>query len=127
MTSFIYPKPGSVSTVYVGKTFPTRIILIIPGGFDQSIDESKLWSIFETFGEIREIFLPRDQTVSGLHKGFGFVELAEEDDAKSAIDNLHMNQFFGQTFKCNLARPSRIVVEGVGSSSGNPLHHHSKA
>lgn len=120
MASIIYPKPGSTSTVYVGKEFVSECI---PhrrvGGFDQNIDESKLWSIFEPFGEIKEVFIPRDRTIDNAHKGFGFVELAEEADARAAIENVHMNQFFGQTLKCNLARPSRIVLEGVNPSSGN--------
>ena len=98
--SVIYPAPGNKTTIYVG-------------GFGPEIDESKLHAVFIPFGPIREVFIPRDTTTAGGHRGFGFVEYEESGDAKSAIDNMHMNEVWGDIIRCNMARPTRIVTAGV--------------
>jgi RNA recognition motif-containing protein len=59
------------------------------------------------------VFIPRDRTAEGGHRGFGFVEFENADDAKAAIDNMHMNRIFGETIRCNLARPTRITTAGI--------------
>lgn len=43
-------------------------------------------------------------SVEGGHRGFAFVEFKYVDDAKAAIDNMHMAELYGQVIKCNLAR-----------------------
>lgn len=98
--SITYPAPGKQNTLYVG-------------GFGPSMDEEKLYNAFIIFGEIKEIFIPRDRTIEGGHRGFGFIEFESKEDARAAIDNMHMNEIFGDIIRCNLARPTRITTAGV--------------
>ena len=58
----------------------------------------------------------------GKHRGFGFIEFEFSEDAKSAIDNMHMAEFYGQIIRCNLARPTKIITAGVHSEPGIFLH-----
>jgi RNA recognition motif-containing protein len=39
------------------------------------------------------------------HRGFGFIEFAEQSDALDAIDNMHLNELNGRVLKVNLSRP----------------------
>ena len=58
---------------------------------------------FEEFGtvETARIIMDRD---SGRSKGFGFVEVAD-DDAQGMIDNLNGKDFQGRALVVNVARP----------------------
>lgn len=114
--SVVYPAPGNKNTIYVG-------------GLDANIDEQKLHDAFIMFGEIKEVFIPRDRTIESTHHGFAFIEYFEAEDAKAAIDNMHMNEIYGQIIRCNMARPTRITTAGVHSvpiweleaAAGSPL------
>lgn len=89
-------------------------LFYIIGGFDERTDETILYRSFICFGPIREVFIPRDRTIEGSHRGFGFVEYEEAEDAKAAIDNMHMNELpDGQVISCNMARPTLISTGGV--------------
>lgn len=51
---------------------------------------------------------PASNCLSGKHRGFGFVEFEEEDDATQAIDNMHESELYGRVITVNLARtPAR--------------------
>ena len=55
---------------------------------DRSITEEQLNDLFQTFGKVQSCSLTIDQ-VSGLSKGFGFVEMPKAGEAKVAIKNLN--------------------------------------
>ena len=38
-------------------------------------------------------------------RGFGFVEMADADQAQQAVENLDQKDFMGRSLKVNLARP----------------------
>lgn len=44
--------------------------------------------------------------VIDIHKGFGFVEFEEEEDAASAIENMDGGEVYGKVLKVNIAKPS---------------------
>lgn len=79
-------------------------LVIYIGGLHDEINETMLYSAFHTFGEIKDVFLPRDKTVDKKHRGYGFIEFFNHSDAKAAVDNMHMNQIYGCTIRCNMAR-----------------------
>ncbi len=136
--SVIYPRAESKATVYVGKlSYVRRRPLLCRsfincdgnglhlcshlGGFGDEMDEEKLYAAFVTFGDIVEVFIPRDVDSSrsnGKHKGFGFVEYERSEDARAAIDNMHMNEIFGHVIRCNIARPTRIMTAAALGASG---------
>ena len=55
---------------------------------DRSTTEEQLNELFQVFGKVLSCSLTIDQ-VSGLSKGFGFVEMPKVGEAKVAIKNLN--------------------------------------
>ena len=89
------------------------------GSIGSDLDEAKLYNAFISFGEIKEIFVPRESVATSAEPlGFAFVEFESIDDAKAAIDNMHMGEIFGRTIRCNLARPTKLAIAGVPSAPG---------
>ena len=60
---------------------------------DRSTTEEELRGIFQAFGNVQSCTLIVDQ-VSGLSKGFGFVEMPKAGEAKVAVKKLN-NQTVG--------------------------------
>ncbi|GAX78054.1 hypothetical protein CEUSTIGMA_g5496.t1 [Chlamydomonas eustigma] len=77
------------------------------GGLEETITESTLHAAFIPFGDIKDVNIPLDHA-SGKHRGFGFVEYEEKDDAAAAIDNMHNAELFGRVLKVNYAQPMKI-------------------
>lgn len=136
--SILYPRAESKATIYVGRFVPIRAgsfccaavssvaayktyIYANLGGFGDDMDEERLYSAFIAFGDVVEVFIPRDAESSqskGKHRGFGFVEYERSEDARAAIDNMHMNVIFGHVIRCNIARPTRITMAAAVGASG---------
>jgi peptidyl-prolyl isomerase E (cyclophilin E) len=74
------------------------------GGLEETVNEATLHAAFLPFGEIKEINIPLDHA-TGTHRGFGFVEYEEKEDAAAAIDNMNNAELFGRVLKvlCVLA------------------------
>ncbi|PNW82668.1 hypothetical protein CHLRE_06g288750v5 [Chlamydomonas reinhardtii] len=77
------------------------------GGLEESVNEATLHAAFLPFGEIKEVNMPIDHA-TGTHRGFGFVEYEEKDDAAAAIDNMNNAELFGRVLKVNYAQPMKI-------------------
>ena len=73
------------------------------------VTKENLQSAFVPFGELKEVHIPLDKT-TGKHKGFGFVQFIEDEDAEAAIDNMNENELFGRTLRVNLAREYVALV-----------------
>ena len=50
---------------------------------------------------------------SGRSKGFGFVEMETEEDAKKAIETFHQKDFRGRTLIVSEARPPKEKIVSV--------------
>ena len=85
------------------------------GGLDLSVVESDLFAAFIPFGDIRDVSIPLDFT-SGKHRGFGFVEFEEAEDAAASIENMHNSELFGKVLRVNYAQPMRIKESAKGWS-----------
>lgn len=55
---------------------------------DRSTTEEELSDLFEAFGKVQSCNLVVDQ-VSGVSKGFGFVEMPKVGEEKTAMKNLN--------------------------------------
>jgi len=66
--------------------------------------ESDLRALFEPFGQIGRVHLARDRG-TGRARGFGFVEMTNDDEAKKAIAALDGKEVSGRNIKVNEARP----------------------
>lgn len=60
---------------------------IYVGNLDYRVDEDDLKDIFEEYGNVTESKIITDRQ-SGRSKGFGFVVMDDNENAKNAIENL---------------------------------------
>lgn len=60
------------------------------------------------FGPIKSIDIPPDYSNKSSHKGFGFVEFEDADDAAEAIFNMDGAELMGKVLNVSLAQPNQI-------------------
>lgn len=77
---------------------------IYVGNLPWSTTEESLRSLFESFGEVDSAKVITDRE-TGRSRGFGFVEMADEDSARDAQSALDGGEFEGRSLKVNEARP----------------------
>merc|ERR1719183_2558165 len=82
-------------------------ITIYIGGLDENLNEKVLYDMFYVFGDVKDVVVPRD-VPSGKHRGFGFIEFEETEDAKAAIDNMHNSELMGKVLRVNYAQKPNI-------------------
>jgi len=66
--------------------------------------ESDLRVLFEPFGQVGRVHMAMDRD-TGRARGFGFVEMANDDEAKNAIAALDGKEVGGRKVTVNEARP----------------------
>lgn len=76
---------------------------IFVGNFAFSMTDSGLRSMFESFGAVQSAAVATDRN-TGRSRGFGFVEMADEDATK-AIAALNGSDSGGRPLTVNEARP----------------------
>lgn len=74
------------------------------GGLPYKITDADLKAHFEAAGAVASAVVIMDK-MTGRSKGFGFVEMANDDDAQKAIDMFNNKDFEGRTIIVNEARP----------------------
>jgi len=77
---------------------------IYAGNLSYQMTDEDLRKAFQEFGEVKSAKIIRYPD-SGKSKGFGFVEMANDDEADKAIQNLNGKEVLGRSIKVNLARP----------------------
>ena len=77
---------------------------IYAGNLSYALTEEELREAFSEFGEVisAKIIMDRD---SGRSKGFGFVEMVNDEEGEKAIEALDGNLLKGRNLKVNQARP----------------------
>jgi peptidyl-prolyl isomerase E (cyclophilin E) len=78
---------------------------IYVGNLPNEVDDQYIHDCFVTFGEIVDVNMPTDSENPNLHKGFAFVEYEMEEDARDAIDNMHLSEIMGRVIKVSIANP----------------------
>ncbi|MCB0317484.1 MAG: RNA-binding protein [Bdellovibrionales bacterium] len=74
------------------------------GNLNYETTEDDLRSVFEQFGPIESLKIITDK-MSGNSKGFGFVELTDDNLALQAIEALNDQELNGRNMRVNEARP----------------------
>jgi peptidyl-prolyl isomerase E (cyclophilin E) len=115
------------------------------GGLDEAVSPEILQAAFVPFGHITDLQLPldvktgaRDQYRRGdihhtdyfvakrllkpIHcadknKGFGFVEFADESDAKDALENMNGSEIYGRVVRVTIANPAKSRNKAVWSEA----------
>ncbi|WP_461833765.1 RNA recognition motif domain-containing protein [Desulfothermus sp.] len=75
------------------------------GNLPFSSKEEEVRELFSQFGEVTDVNLIKDRQ-TGRPRGFGFVEMKEED-AQKAMDSLDGTEFGGRRLRVNEARARR--------------------
>ena len=86
------------------------------GNLSRDVTEDDLREAFTAFGQVTEVSIVKDRSNS-VSKGFAFVEMPVEAEAKSAIAELHRKELKGRSLDVNEARP-RPERSSRGSWSG---------
>jgi len=74
------------------------------GNLSFETDESALKKAFEQHGEVESVKIITDRD-TGRSKGFGFVEMPNDKEAKAAILALNGSELGGRTIKVSEAKP----------------------
>ncbi len=77
---------------------------IYVGNMSYDTSEDDLRKAFEAHGQVDSVAIISDK-YSGQSKGFGFVEMSNETEAKAAMESLNDSDLQGRTLKVNEARP----------------------
>ncbi len=74
------------------------------GGLAYSVTEQELEALFTEYGKVTSVTVIKDRD-SGQSKGFGFIEMSEDNEAKTAMTALNGKEVSGRTIMVNEARP----------------------
>lgn len=88
------------------------------GNLPYSFRDSDMEQAFSQFGAVQsaKVMMDRD---SGRSKGFGFVEMGSEAEAKAAIEGMNGQDVGGRGLVVNEARPMEPRAPRSGGYGGN--------
>ncbi|WP_422930406.1 RNA recognition motif domain-containing protein [Singulisphaera sp. PoT] len=90
---------------------------IYVGNLPYDTTQDDLVQLFQTYGTVTSGQVIIDK-FSGRSRGFGFVEMANDDEANTAIENLNGSPFGGRPLTVNEARPREERSGGGGGYGG---------
>jgi RNA recognition motif-containing protein len=90
---------------------------IFVGNLSFNTAEDELRQAFEAYGQVDRVSIMTDRD-TGRSRGFGFVEMASNDDGEKAITALNGSQIGGRTINVNEARPKTDRGSGGGGGGG---------
>lgn len=91
-------------------------------GFPRETDELQLVEMFSAHGLVNTVTIVRDQ-VSGISKGYAFVEMLEVPSADRAIEALNGYAITGRTLNVRIAENKRAPADSeplMGNSTNKP-------
>lgn len=89
---------------------------IYVGNLSFDVSEENLQTAFGAFGQVSSATIVKDK-YSGQPRGFGFVEMPDQNEARTAIANLNGKELLGRQMSVNEARP-RTDRKGPGRQGG---------
>lgn len=91
---------------------------IYVGGLPYATTDAQLQDLFSQHGQVESARVITDK-FTGRSRGFGFVEMANSDEAQKAIQALNGTDFEGRNLTVNEARPQeRRSGGGFGDRGG---------
>ncbi|CCX32147.1 putative peptidyl prolyl cis-trans isomerase cyclophilin [Pyronema domesticum] len=85
------------------------------GGLDKTVTKPVLQQAFLPFGEVVEVNIPTATDEQHQHRGFGYVEFENQEDAAAAIDNMDQAMLAGRFVTVAQAKPQKDVGNVLGS------------
>ena len=86
---------------------------IYVGNLLREATEDDVRQAFEAFGQVTSVKIITDRD-TGDSRGFGFVEMSDNQEAKAALSGLDGKDLKGRTLKVNEARPRDDRQGGFG-------------
>jgi cold-inducible RNA-binding protein len=88
------------------------------GNLPYEVGEAELQELFARAGSVESVTVMRDQA-TGRARGFAFVEMATDEEAQNAIQQLNASQIGGRNLTVNEARPKPERSGGFGGGQGH--------
>jgi RNA recognition motif-containing protein len=88
---------------------------IYVGNVFLAVSEDDLRQAFEAFGQVTSARIIKDR-YTGNSRGFGFVEMPNHQEARSALSGLNGKDLKGRALKVNEARPRNDRQGGFGGN-----------
>jgi RNA recognition motif-containing protein len=83
------------------------------GNIANDVSEQELQDLFSSYGSVVSARIIKDK-FSGQSRGFGFVEMENDETGNAAIDGLNGSDLRGQSLRVNVARPPQERTGGFG-------------
>ena len=77
---------------------------IYVGNLPYAATDKELRELFETYGSVTSARVIIDK-FSGQSKGFGFVEVPDQEEAMKAIEAINGSDFMGRSLRVNESQP----------------------
>lgn len=87
------------------------------GNLSYSTTESELREVFERLGSVTDVKVMMDRE-TGRPRGFAFVEMSTDEEARDAISQLNGTEVGGRTLKINEAQERQAGGGGGGGFRG---------
>jgi len=87
------------------------------GNLSYEVTSSSLEELFAPYGAVRSAQVIQDRD-TGRSKGFGFVELSDDNAARRAISELNEKEVGGRRLTVNEAKPREDRPSGGGGGGG---------
>ena len=87
---------------------------IYVGNLNWSLTSDDLYNLFTPYGEVVSAKIITDKFNNNRSKGFGFVEMSNDEAARQAISNLHDTELSGRKIVVNESAPRKEGDSGGG-------------
>jgi RNA recognition motif-containing protein len=79
------------------------------------VDDEDLKQLFAEYGDLSSAKVIKDR-YTGKSRGFGFVEMVNEEEAKKAIEELDRAEYDGKVITVSVAKPKTDTGRSKGSN-----------
>ena len=90
---------------------------IYVGNLSFEATEEQLRDLFGAHGTVQSVAIITDRD-TGRSRGFGFIEMADDAEAKAAIEGVNGTELGGRSLNVNEARPKSDRRGGGGGGGG---------
>lgn len=91
---------------------------IYVGNLSYRTEEPELEQLFASLGQVASVRLVRDHE-TGRSRGFGFVEMNDDEQGRAACDALNQQEFEGRRLTVNEAKPQERREGGFSRTNGS--------
>jgi RNA recognition motif-containing protein len=109
-TFFSLMAPGIVISEFAPPKEKRTMKKIFVGNMDRAVTEPVIRSLFETYGAVERVTMVSDE--AGHPKGFGFIEMTDDDGAGKAIAAMHGCELNGKVLTVSEARSKGAARSG---------------